>query len=83
MPTGGRNDGGTGLRYYSWEAGPVHYISVDSFYVLYGPLSRLTQWVTADLASIDYTKTPWVVVSLHAPWCECTLYQRGIKREHD
>jgi hypothetical protein len=69
MPTGGRNDAGTGLRYYSWEAGPVHYISIDSFYVLYGPLQPLTKWVTEDLAAIDYEKTPWVVVSLHAPWC--------------
>ena len=70
MPTGGRNDAGTGLRYYSWEAGPVHYISVDSFYGLYGPLEPITKWVEADLAAIDYEKTPWVVVSLHAPWCE-------------
>jgi len=64
MPTGGRNDAGTGLRYYSWEAGPVHYISIDSFYDLYGPLQPITKWVEADLAGIDYAKTPWVVVSL-------------------
>ena len=69
MPTGGRSDAGTGLRYYSWEAGPVHYISVDSFYVLYGPLEPITKWVKEDLAAIDYSRTPWVVVSLHAPWC--------------
>jgi hypothetical protein len=68
MPTGGRNDAGTGLRYYSWEAGPVHYISVDSFYDLYGPLQPITKWVEADLKGINYEKTPWVVVSLHAPW---------------
>jgi hypothetical protein len=67
MPTGGRSDAGTGLRYYSWEAGPVHYISIDSFYDLYGPLQPITRWVEADLAGIDYSKTPWVVVSLHAP----------------
>ena len=68
MPTGGRSDAGTGLRYYSWEAGPVHYISIDSFYDLYGPLQPLTKWVEADLAGINYLNTPWVVVSLHAPW---------------
>lgn len=69
MPTGGRKDAGTGLRYYSWEAGPVHFISIDSFYDLYGPLQPITRWIKQDLASIDYTRTPWVVVSLHAPWC--------------
>jgi hypothetical protein len=68
MPTGGRSDAGTGLRYYSWEAGPVHYLSIDSFYDLYGPLQPLTKWVEADLAAIDYARTPWIVVSLHAPW---------------
>ena len=61
-------DYGTGLQYYSWEAGPVHYISVNSFYIDYLPSSTLTKWVVADIASIDYDKTPWVVVSLHAPW---------------
>jgi acid phosphatase type 7 len=68
MPTGGRNDAGTGLRYYSWEAGPVHYISLDSFYDLYGPLQPITKWIVADLASVDHSRTPWIVVSLHAPW---------------
>jgi hypothetical protein len=65
MPTGGRVDDGTGLQYWSWEAGPVHYISVNSFYIIYLPGTRLYDWVVADLAAINYTATPWVVVSLH------------------
>ena len=47
MPTGGRSDSGTGLCYYSWEAGPIHYISVDSFYVLYLKGLPLVDWVVA------------------------------------
>jgi hypothetical protein len=47
MPTGGRSDAGTGLRYYSWEAGPVHYISVDSFCALRAP--RCNQGTTEGL----------------------------------
>ena len=66
MPTGGRNDAGTGLQYWSWEAGPVHYISVNSFYGNYASgSSKLYDWVAADIAAIKYDATPWVVVSLH------------------
>jgi hypothetical protein len=66
MPTGGRNDAGTGLQYWSWEAGPVHYISLNSFYNDYAPgTSNLYKWVAADIAAINYDATPWVVVSLH------------------
>ena len=53
MPTGGRVDDGTGLQYWSWEAGPVHYISVNSFYIIYLPGTRLYDWVVADLAAIN------------------------------
>jgi hypothetical protein len=66
MPTGGRKDG---AMYFSYEAGPVHVISLASFYPGgFGPLSPLTKWLTGDLASIDKSKTPWIIVSLHAPW---------------
>jgi hypothetical protein len=69
MPAHGKPlDDGTFLRYYSWNVGPVHHISLDSFYVLYGPLQPITKWIEADLAAVDYDATPWVVVSLHAPW---------------
>ena len=48
---------------------PVHYISLNSFYVIYAAGTRLYDWVAADLASVNYARTPWIVVSLHAPWC--------------
>ena len=77
MPTGGRNDDGTGLQYYSWNAGPVHFISVNSFYVIYTKGFRLYDWVVADLAAINYAATPWVVVSLHAPWYNSNTAHQG------
>ena len=56
--------------YYSYEVGPAHVIALASFYPGgFGAGSPLTQWLAGDLASIDRAKTPWVFVSLHAPWC--------------
>jgi hypothetical protein len=28
------------------------------------------QWLAADLAQVDRAVTPWLVVCLHAPWCD-------------
>lgn len=33
--------------------------------------------MNADIASIDYSKTPWVVVSLHAPWYNSNKDHQG------
>ena len=53
--------------YFSYEVGPAHIISLASFYPGgFGASSPLTQWLQNDLASIDRSKTPWVLVSLHA-----------------
>jgi hypothetical protein len=68
MPTGGRNDAGTGLRYYSWEAGPAHFISLCSFIAGgFGPNQPISKWLAADLAAVDRSKTPWLFVVVHAP----------------
>ena len=40
----------------------------DSFYDDYTPGTPLHDWVVSDIAAIDYETTPWVVVTLHAPW---------------
>jgi hypothetical protein len=75
MPTGGRADQS---YYFSYEAGPAHVISISSFYFGgYGAGSALTKWLVADLASIDRAKTPWVLVSLHAPWYNSNSAHQG------
>jgi biopolymer transport protein ExbD len=61
-----------GAMYFSYEVGPVHVISVSSFYPTeanpdFSDNSPITVWTKADLASIDRSRTPWVIVSLHAP----------------
>ena len=75
MPTGGRTDG---CMYFSYEAGPVHVISLASFYPGgFSASSPLTVWLKGDLAAIDRAKTPWVIVSLHAPWYNSNTAHQG------
>ena len=58
-----------GANYFSYSAGPVHVISLASFFEGgFGANSRMTAFLKADLAAIDRAATPWVIVSLHAPW---------------
>ncbi len=65
MPTGGRADQ---TMYYSYEVGPAHIISLAAFYPGgFSSSSPLVKWLNADLASINRTATPWVLLSTHAP----------------
>ena len=72
MPFGSRTDkaGQQGTFYYSYEDGPMHAISLASFPTAYdfSASSEMTVWLKADLASVDRTVTPWIVVNIHAPW---------------
>jgi hypothetical protein len=73
MPFGSRTNkaGQQGAMYYSYEDGPMHVIVLASFPTKYGfdAASPMTTWLKADLASIDRTKTPWIIMNVHAPWC--------------
>ena len=67
-----------GAMYYSYEAGPAHVISISSFYPGgYGASSPLTTWLQSDLAKVDRTKTPWLLVALHAPWYNTNSAHQG------
>jgi hypothetical protein len=75
MPSAGRADG---AFYFSWEAGPAHFISVSSFYPgHFGPASPMTVWLQADLAAVNRTRTPWTFVILHAPWYNSNTAHQG------
>jgi hypothetical protein len=70
--------GDDGAFYFSYETGPLHIISVSSFY--YGGFaasSKMTQWLQSDLASFDRSKTPWLIVMLHAPWYNSNTAHQG------
>jgi hypothetical protein len=56
-----------GPAYYSYNVGPVHVLALNSFGT-YNSGSPQYTFALADLAAVDRAKTPWVIVSLHAPW---------------
>ncbi len=56
-------------RYYSWNHGPVHFISLDSMTSSRAPDGPMGQWLIADLAA---NLQPWVVAFWHHP-----PYSRG------
>ncbi|BGP16593.1 hypothetical protein JCM10213v2_004595 [Rhodosporidiobolus nylandii] len=74
--------GGRGNYWYSYDNGLAHYISLQTETDLgsdlvgpiedaNGPFGRPNEqidWLKADLAAVDRTLTPWVVVLLHRPW---------------
>jgi hypothetical protein len=73
-PVGSSDD----IFYFSYEVGPVHVISVCSFYLHgFSASSPLVQWVTQDLKKVNRHATPWVIVALHAPWYNSNSAHQG------
>lgn len=74
-PTAYNDDG---IMYFSYNVGPAHVISVSSFYPGgFSASSKLTIWLQQDLASVDRSVTPWLLVSLHAPWYNSNTVHQG------
>ncbi|ETV93242.1 hypothetical protein, variant [Aphanomyces invadans] len=78
MPSTDSN--GAHNMWYSWSHGPVHFISVSSesdydgaptnnkgTQVKNGHFGNQLAWLDADLARVNRTNTPWVIVGLHRP----------------
>lgn len=69
-------------RYFSFEAGPVHFVVLDAdpwtYYQLYGLAGAQFLWLTHDLSKVNRSKTPWVVVATHRP-----LYAQDNELEQD
>lgn len=61
----GSHDG----MFYSWTVGPVHFIAGNSETAIdtanFSP--EFISWLEADLASVDRTKTPFIVFHFHRP----------------
>jgi len=60
--------GGQSNEWYSWEAGLLH-VTVLNSYAAYDVGSPQHSWLVSDLASVDRSRTPWLVVVFHCPWC--------------
>ena len=50
--------------YYSYETGPAHVIMLGC-YVDYSSDSDQADWLIKDLAKVDRSRTPWLVVGMH------------------
>jgi hypothetical protein len=56
-----------GPLYYSYEVAGAHVIILASFFV-FSENSAQYNWLVADLKNVDRSRTPWLIVLLHAPW---------------
>ena len=65
-----REAGSPSTQYYSFETAGVHVIMLGSYidFEGVGAASAQLAWLKADLASVDRSRTPWLVGVLHAPW---------------
>jgi acid phosphatase type 7 len=52
--------------WFSWDHGPAHWVALSSEHD-YAPGSAQLAWLAADLAAVNRSVTPWVIVSLHRP----------------
>ena len=53
--------------FYSFDAGPVHFVTVNTELELASPKHAQFKWLEHDLAAVDRVQTPWVVVLGHRP----------------
>ncbi|GLE11651.1 hypothetical protein PINS_up024200 [Pythium insidiosum] len=61
MPENGR-----GLWWYSVDVGLTHHVVLSSEHDA-SPGSPMRRWLQQDLASVDRTRTPWLLVHIHRP----------------
>lgn len=64
--------------YYSFDVAGVHIIMLGS-YTNFDPSSAQYKWLEADLGKVDRTRTPWIVVLIHAPWYNSNNAHQGEK----
>jgi len=53
--------------WWSREVGPAHLTSLCS-YCAYHPGSLQYEWLLRDMAQVNRTRTPWLIVTLHVPF---------------
>ena len=67
MPAAG--SGGNGVFWYSFSVGNVHVAMVSSEHDP-SPDAPMGSWLVRDLAAVDRSLTPWVLVGIHRPLVE-------------
>jgi hypothetical protein len=59
--------GSDSFLWHSFEAGPAHVVMLCS-YADFSQQSAQYEWLAADLAKVDRSKTPWLLAVWHTPW---------------
>jgi Calcineurin-like phosphoesterase/Purple acid Phosphatase, N-terminal domain len=65
----GRNVSSNGVFWFSYRSGSVHTVVISSEHDL-SPSSPQFEWLRADLASVNRSLTPWLIVETHRPLYE-------------
>ncbi|XP_068661549.1 purple acid phosphatase 22-like [Aristolochia californica] len=68
--------GSTSNLYYSFEVAGAHIIMLGS-YSDFDSKSAQYKWLKKDLAAVNRTRTPWLIVLIHAPWYNTNLAHQG------
>jgi len=66
-PNNHDRSGSASMLWSSFEAGPAHVLQLCS-YCSFDSASLQFKWLQKDLASVDRTRTPWLVAMWHTPW---------------
>lgn len=59
--------GSASNQWWSADIGPAHVVSLCS-YAATAAGSPQREWLARDLAAVDRSRTPWLIVMMHAPW---------------
>ena len=62
--------------YYSYEVAGLHVIMLGC-YVDFSRKSEQYEWLEKDLAKVDRSRTPWLIVGMHAPWYNSNVAHQG------
>ena len=62
--------------WWSRDVGPAHVIALCSYAATHST-SLQYKWLSRDLAAVDRSVTPWLIVMMHAPWYNSNIGHRG------
>ncbi|KAJ9542586.1 hypothetical protein OSB04_029092 [Centaurea solstitialis] len=75
-----KESGSKSNLYYSFDVVGTHIIMLGS-YDDFNSGSDQYKWLANDLAEVDRSRTPWVIVILHAPWYNSNTAHQGEEGE--
>lgn len=72
----GAASGGNGSLWFSWNQGPVHFVSTDSE-IPFDVGTPQYEWINNDLAAVNKNVTPWIILLTHRPILSAVTDEEG------